>query len=792
MSASTSARSEVSRPDSAAPLEKSGAPPARAFALGGWHGWVTADPGPGAGGGLAAGDGGDDGLRAAIARVTDAGQATRTLHWGRNYLYLTTLSTAAGPLPVAVKQFEAGGWRQRAKRRLAGSKAARSWHVARALLDAGLRTPEPVLLVEPDDPERASYYACRHLEDALEARYLLRAVNAGTAAETFPEADVDAFLVALGRTARRLHDAGFWHRDFSSGNVLIRWRGDGVPPDLYLLDLNRTRVGRRPTLSERSRDLARMMIHRPADQRRFLDAYWSAPGGETLPAGAERGSASAARVALYKLYHHGWRFKNEAKKAIRGKLHGITQTAKDLVLPRGTHAHIPEAPEGAATRDKVVWDELSDQPHLHAGKLEKHLARARDAGAYLAQARVTAAALPRVWRRYRQLEAARYREPVPFAGAGVALRPWPEDPEGLLSAVADLGVEHLLLRLHPWQEDHRDEEELARALTQRFPDRDLVFTLPQSRDLVRDPGRWRGAVEELAERFTPYGGTFVVGQAVNRSKWGVWNAGEYRELAATAAKVLRRHPGVRVFGPGVIDFEPLATVGMVNYPGLPRLDGLASLLYVDRRGAPEARQMGFDAADKATLLQAVADTAGHLAAEPGGGGENAPVPSWVTEVNWPLREGPHSPAGKLVAVDEEAQADYLVRYYLAVLATGHAQRVYWWRMMARGYGLICPEEGVDGRALRRRPAFRAMGHMLARLGGSLCEGPVPDLPEAVRAYRYRHPDGSSTVAAWTVNASGPTRIALPVTAAHDRDGAALPVDGLPLIGPSPLYLETRD
>ena len=36
----------------------------------------------------------------------------------------------------------------------------------------------------------------------------------------------------------------------------------------------------------------------------------------------------------------------------------------------------------------------------------------------------------------------------------------------------------------------------------------------------------------------------------------------------------------------------------------------------------------------------------------------------ITEVNWPLCEGPHSPAGRAVSVDEEAQADYLARYYL--------------------------------------------------------------------------------------------------------------------------------
>ena len=134
---------------------------------------------------------------------------------------------------------------------------------------------------------------------------------------------------------------------------------------------------------------------------------------------------------------------------------------------------------------------------------------------------------------------------------------------------------------------------------------------------------------------------------------------------------------------------------------------------------------------------------------------------------------------------------------LEVLATGHAQRVYWWRMVARGYGLVCPEEGVDGRVLRRRPAFRAMAHMLARLGGSQCEGPVPDLPDAVRAYRYRYPDGTATVAAWTVGEArgdgGHTRIALPgeVAGAHDRDGTTVPVDGLPLVGPRPVYLDLK-
>src|SRR6185295_3680702 len=66
-----------------------------------------------------------------------------------------------------------------------------------------------------------------------------------------------------------------------------------------------------------------------------------------------------------------------------------------------------------------------------------------------------------------------------------------------------------------------------------------------------------------------------------------------------------------------------------------RFDAVGSLLYVDRRGAPENRQLGLDATGKLRLLRAIAETA-----------KNARGRSWIAEVNWPLREGPTSPAGR--------------------------------------------------------------------------------------------------------------------------------------------------
>jgi hypothetical protein len=292
---------------------------------------------------------------------------------------------------------------------------------------------------------------------------------------------------------------------------------------------------------------------------------------------------------------------------------------------------------------------------------------------------------------------------------------------------------------------------------------------------VKDPARWRRSLEEIADRFTPLGPRFQVGQAINRSKWGIWNVREYVELARAAEEILRRRPGVEVLGPAVIDFEHHVTAAVLNLrrAGF-RFDAVSSLLYVDRRGAPENRQAGFDTVDKILLLKAIADTA-----------KNADGRCWITEVNWPLREGPHSPAGKSVSVEEGPQADYLVRYYLLALGTGLVERVFWWQMVARGYGLVDPADPANP---RRRPSFLAFKTLLRELDGARLETVLAP-PEPARLYRFRRPSGEELVVGWS--AAGPAHATLPSppTAVTGRDGEELPVpDGVEVeVTSSPRY-----
>ncbi len=671
------------------------------FSIPGWTGELNA--------GLRPSD-----LEGEVRRLADPGSALKTLHWGRNYLYLSRMEET----DVVVKQFRHDRLRPRLDRKLKGSKAERSWRVAQALLAAGILTPEPVMRIESVDEAGPSLYVCRFLDGAVEARYVLRAANAGT---PFPDVDLHWFLVELGKTARKLHEAGFWFRDFTSGNVLIR---DG----LYLVDLNRTRMGKVPSLSERMRDLSRMPVLRPEHQEVFLSSY------------------GVKDRKLYRLYHRAFLLKNQTKQRLRaGRL-------KDLFLPRTAHAHIPEAPADASVRDRVVWDHLSDQPHQHASRLDKLRVRLADARLHLEEGAVIAAALPRIRSRYRELKLR--REPVTFQGFGVALRPWPEDPAALLGLVDDLGAKHVLLRLHPWEEDHDAEEELARELHARGLE--LTFALPQNRELVKDTARWRRALEEIGPRFMPYGRRFQVGQAINRSKWGVWNLNEYVRLVREASEVLH---GAEILGPSVIDFEHHVTAAVLNLkrPGL-RFDAVSALLYVDRRGAPENPQAGFDTEGKVLLLKAIADTA-----------RNSTGRLWITEVNWPLREGPHSPAGQAVSVDEQEQADYLVRYYLLALGTGAVERVFWWQMIAKGYGLVDPV------GLRRRPAFEAFRELIRELEGSRLESVLP-VPAPARLWFLRRPDGTQLALGWST--AGPVRVALP-------DGRGVEVGSSPKYFPAP-------
>ncbi len=393
------------------------------------------------------------------ARVVDPSASVETIHWGRNYIYAADLETATGSVSVVVKQFSNQGWFKRIERRTRGSKAERSWRVAKELVGAGLATPDPILWVESDDLAGPSFFVARRLEDAAEVRQFFRRLNHEPDPSYFPDVDDLEFLGRLGRLAREVHDAGILYRDLSMGNILVEEGDSGLR--LSLIDFNRARIGRRPGVYRRTRDICRLPVLRREHRAAFLEGYW----GATPARWDFRWWFYGMSVDAYILKH-----------AIKRRLKGLRWRRKHA-HGGSHHPHIPAAAAEASTRDRAVWDRLSDQPHQHATRGEKLLIRLADSPAHLRDLGVVAAAAPRVRNRYRELKEALWSAPTTFDGIGLAVRPWPVDPGAHLREIEGLGVSRLLLRLHPWEMDHDDEVRLAEALAGMGCE--LAFAIPR-------------------------------------------------------------------------------------------------------------------------------------------------------------------------------------------------------------------------------------------------------------------------------------------------------------------------
>src|ERR1700709_1542421 len=80
----------------------------------------------------------------------------------------------------------------------------------------------------------------------------------------------------------------------------------------------------------------------------------------------------------------------------------------------------------------------------------------------------------------------------------------------------------------------------------------------------------------------------------------------------------------------------------------------------------------------------------------------------------------------------------MVGYYLLTQGTGLVARVFWWQLVARGYGLVDPP---DPASPRRRPAFHALKTMVRELDGARLLAVLPAPPPA-RLYHSPPPAGT--------------------------------------------------
>lgn len=415
-----------------------------------------------------------------------------------------------------------------------------------------------------------------------------------------------------------------------------------------------------------------------------------------------------------------------------------------------------------------LWNPFADQPHNVVPKRERFWHHFKYVPSYLSLVSANlleAFPVLSLYRKYRRMV---YKKQTKLEHCfGVSVSPLESRNDEVLEHLKDLGIQQTLVRIPSWERErlgfYQRFIEMIRAR-----DIDVILALLQQRRDVKSPGKWLYFLEEVFSRFHSECSFFEIGHAWNRTKWGVWDYREYLKLAEPAVS-LAQNCSVKLLGPAVIDFE------FHLYPPILKeifFDKITSLLYVDRVGAPENRQFGWNTTRKIALLKAIVD-----------GCSQKKQDLWITEVNWPIEgTGKYSPAVGRANVSEEDQADYLVRYYILCLASGYVDRIYWWQLVAPGYGLI------DSRPKdwRRRPGFFALKSMIDRLDGSFFVEKVPH-PDA-QIFMFRK--GERLVAVcWTTEASVVHMFNRRVQRVENRDGRELSFqDNRIYIDPSPKYV----
>jgi hypothetical protein len=322
---------------------------------------------------------------------------------------------------------------------------------------------------------------------------------------------------------------------------------------------------------------------------------------------------------------------------------------------------------------KNSWDSFSDQPH-RLPKKEKRKEVFRNLIPTLKTQLIALGTLPIAFLKKTKREEISVSD---FFGIGVNL-------DKYSPLIHELPIQNLAIRFPLWEMERIEEYvEFVKSFEEK---RVLLIVIQDKRENLEEDFRNIFSSFPISE--------FQIGNAINRKKWGFFSVDEYLDFYKTARKVRdSEFPNLKLVGSSVIDFEYNFTAHTL----FEKYDAISSLLYVDRRGNPENKQMGFDLLKKIDFLSSLVSLFGAK-------------PIYITETNWPIENTePYTPTSQLEAVSLEEYKIYMVRYFLIALASGKVKRVYWHQLVSRGYGLI---EEISG---EKYPAFDTFKFLLETL-----------------------------------------------------------------------------
>ena len=324
------------------------------------------------------------------------------------------------------------------------------------------------------------------------------------------------------------------------------------------------------------------------------------------------------------------------------------------------------------------WDKFSDQPYQLKDKAYKKQMRKREVGS-LIQTIFTAlivlpislVAMPFIKRKVIKSN--------DFFSMGVDFQ---REPQKSIELLDELKVERILLRLKLWEMDSLED---LKNFIEKNSNRKVILKIMQDRENIEDLALFE---KNLRAIFTSLNGlvdTYEIGTTINRAKWGFFSVNEYNRFYKIAYDLkIKEFPNAVLIGSGVIDFEYHFTAHTLFNFFKYHYEGVASLLYVDRRGAPENTQLGFALSDKIAWLSTMVWLS-----------PKTKHSLHITETNWPISNtAPFAPTSEHECVSEELYSDYMLRYHFLTFASQQVETLSWHQLIAPGYGLIDNREGL--------------------------------------------------------------------------------------------------
>lgn len=270
--------------------------------------------------------------------------------------------------------------------------------------------------------------------------------------------------------------------------------------------------------------------------------------------------------------------------------------------------------------------------------------------------------------------------------------------ENQVALVEELGVQSLQIRF--FLSDMVNIDTYVAFAKSFGDDKEILICVIQSREHIENSELLANDIKVVFEKFSPYANEFMIGNAINRIKWGFVTVEEYLTFFETIQKVRDEYfPQLKLIGSSVIDFEYHFTIRTLFNSYKIHFDKLASLLYVDRRGSPKNTQYGlFDLKNKVEFLDTIVKSSNQC--------DNS---IYITETNWPLKNtAPYAPTSEKECVSEEEYAVFLLEYFDIVAKTKKVEKVFWHQLISAGYGLV---DNRDGK-LRKTKAFYEFKKMI--------------------------------------------------------------------------------